>query len=328
MGMTKRGVPGVWTYGFYDGWTPNYMFYAVHSHNALGRFYEVSSFNPGTAATYPGKPAGGAPAASPAPAAAQGGGGGRGGRGGGGGGGAAAGAAGGGAAGAAAAGQGGAQQFGGGGGRGGGNSREWFRPNPDPGNVNWGPRAHVNMSQSAVLFALNFTAREKDRFLENYWIKNRNAVNKGKNGPTFGWVIPASQHSKANAAEAVNGLMAQGVEFHVASAAYQAGNISIKPGDWIIRGDQPYRTVADIYFAIQDYSMSNPSPYDDLGWTYPMMRNLVITPITDKGVLAASMTPVTGPVKAAGGVTGTGSTIVIESRGAKVLAQVPWQFRS
>jgi hypothetical protein len=23
--------------------------------------------------------------------------------------------------------------------------------------------------------------------------------------------------------------------------------------------------------------MSNPSPYDDLGWTYPMMRNLVMT---------------------------------------------------
>ena len=36
MEMTKRGVPGVWTYGFYDGWTPNYMFYAVHSHNAIG----------------------------------------------------------------------------------------------------------------------------------------------------------------------------------------------------------------------------------------------------------------------------------------------------
>ena len=44
MEMTKRGVPGVWTYGFYDGWTPNYMFYAVHTHNATGRFYEVNSY--------------------------------------------------------------------------------------------------------------------------------------------------------------------------------------------------------------------------------------------------------------------------------------------
>ena len=30
MEMTKRGVPGVWTYGFYDGWTPNYMFFIAH----------------------------------------------------------------------------------------------------------------------------------------------------------------------------------------------------------------------------------------------------------------------------------------------------------
>src|SRR5215472_1234255 len=38
MEMTKRGVPGVWTYGFYDGWVPNYMFFIAHSHNATGRF--------------------------------------------------------------------------------------------------------------------------------------------------------------------------------------------------------------------------------------------------------------------------------------------------
>src|SRR5258706_528637 len=38
--MTKRGVPGVWTHGFYDGWPPNYMFYVANGHNAIGRFYE------------------------------------------------------------------------------------------------------------------------------------------------------------------------------------------------------------------------------------------------------------------------------------------------
>ena len=46
MEMTKRGVPGVWTYGFYDGWVPNYMFFIAHTHNAIGRFYEVQSYGP------------------------------------------------------------------------------------------------------------------------------------------------------------------------------------------------------------------------------------------------------------------------------------------
>jgi hypothetical protein len=44
MEMTKRGVPGVWTYGFYDGWVPNYMFFIAHTHNSMGRFYEVQSY--------------------------------------------------------------------------------------------------------------------------------------------------------------------------------------------------------------------------------------------------------------------------------------------
>ena len=46
MEMTKRGVPGVWTYGFYDGWVPNYMFFIAHAHNAIGRFYEVVGYGP------------------------------------------------------------------------------------------------------------------------------------------------------------------------------------------------------------------------------------------------------------------------------------------
>jgi len=39
--LTKRGLPGVWTYGFYDGWAPNYMMWAGQGHNAVGRFYET-----------------------------------------------------------------------------------------------------------------------------------------------------------------------------------------------------------------------------------------------------------------------------------------------
>jgi zinc carboxypeptidase len=39
--LTRRGLPGVWTYGFYDGWAPNYMMWAGQGHNAIGRFYET-----------------------------------------------------------------------------------------------------------------------------------------------------------------------------------------------------------------------------------------------------------------------------------------------
>jgi hypothetical protein len=46
--LTKEGVPGVWTHGFYDGWAPNYAFYAANGHNAIGRFYETQGAGDGS----------------------------------------------------------------------------------------------------------------------------------------------------------------------------------------------------------------------------------------------------------------------------------------
>jgi hypothetical protein len=247
--MTKKNVPGVWTYGFYDGWTPNYMFFVAHGHNATGRFYEVQSYGPDTVNLNLNQ------------------------------------------------------------------SREWFRPNPAVGPVKWGPRENTNIQQAGVLYSLQHMAKNRDFWLENYWIKNKRAVAKGTNGPTFAWHIPATQRRKADAADAMNALIEQGVELHTANADFKAGNLEIKKGDWIIRGDQPFRTVADIYFAIQRYSTANPSPYDDTGWTFQYMRDVVITSVGDKSVLAQPMTEVKGKVVAPGGLNGTGPVIVVEHTG-------------
>jgi hypothetical protein len=39
--MTAFGVPGVYTFDFYDGWAPNYMFWIANMRNSIGRFYET-----------------------------------------------------------------------------------------------------------------------------------------------------------------------------------------------------------------------------------------------------------------------------------------------
>jgi hypothetical protein len=46
--LTRQGVPGVWTHQFYDGWAPNYAFYAANGHNAVGRFYETQGAGDGS----------------------------------------------------------------------------------------------------------------------------------------------------------------------------------------------------------------------------------------------------------------------------------------
>ena len=39
--LTARGMPGVWTHGFYSGWYPGYLLWVTNTRNAVGRFYET-----------------------------------------------------------------------------------------------------------------------------------------------------------------------------------------------------------------------------------------------------------------------------------------------
>src|ERR1700730_8132066 len=119
MEMTKRGVPGVWTYGFYDGWVPNYMFWIAITHNSFGRFYEVQSYGPDVTENLR------LPATT--------------------------------------------------------TSREWYRPNPPLPSIKWGPRNNTNIQESALLIAMNQVAKNRELYLENYYVKNKRAHEKGKN---------------------------------------------------------------------------------------------------------------------------------------------------
>ncbi|HEX6965057.1 MAG TPA: M14 family zinc carboxypeptidase [Gemmatimonadaceae bacterium] len=249
MQMTRRGVPGVWTWGYYDGWVPNYMFFIANTHNSIGRFYEVQSYGPDNRDLRL-RP----------------------------------------------------QQT----------SREWYRPNPPLPEIKWGPRNNVNIQESAILFALHYVAQNKELYLGNYWLKNKRSVEKGRTGPTFAWVIPATQRRKADAADAVNELRHQGLEIQRATSAFTAGNVSVQPGDYIIRADQPYRTLADMYFAVQNYALGNPRPYDDTGWTFQLMRDITVTPVTDTSILTQRMAMITADVTAPGGITGTGKVLVVD----------------
>ena len=59
-------------------------------------------------------------------------------------------------------------------------SREWFRPNPPLATINWGPRNNTNIQESALLLSLSHVAKNRTLFLENYWLKNKRSVDKGR----------------------------------------------------------------------------------------------------------------------------------------------------
>jgi hypothetical protein len=240
--MTKRGVPGVWTHGFYDGWAPNYMLYIATGHNAIGRFYET--FGNGGADTR--ERTLGATATS----------------------------------------------------------RVWYRPNPPFPRVNWSMRNNVNMQQSAILFAMNLVSREKERFLNNFYLKSRRSIAKASNEGPAAYIIPGDTPRPVEAADMVNLMRLQGVEVHRATKDFSVKEQKFPAGSYIVRMDQPYSRWADMMLDTQYYNVSDPAPYDDTGWTMGAMRNVKTVRITDKSVLDAEAKLLTEDAKVTGQLTG------------------------
>jgi hypothetical protein len=191
-------------------------------------------------------------------------------------------------------------------------SQEWYRMTPPLATIKWSPRNNVNIQQSALLLGLQFVARNREMFLENYYAKNRRAIERGRNEAPFAWVIPAAQRRRSEAADLVNLLRQQGVEVQIANTAANVGGTAVAAGDYIVRMDQPYRPVADALLGTQYYPAGNPIPFDDTGWCLPLLRNVKASPVSDKAILTAPMTVMNTAAHVAGTIVGTGPVLMIE----------------
>ena len=100
-------------------------------------------------------------------------------------------------------------------------------------------------------------------------------------------------------------------------------------GSYIIRMDQPYSRIADALLDYQYWSPSDPqrTPYDDTGWTFPENFAVRSYRITDPRVLAVPMEPVSGEIKAPGGVVGSGTVFAIDHNADNALATLRYRLR-
>ncbi|HEY2738188.1 MAG TPA: M14 family zinc carboxypeptidase [Thermoanaerobaculia bacterium] len=88
-------------------------------------------------------------------------------------------------------------------------------------------------------------------------------------------------------------------------------------GSYVVRMDQPFSRAADALLDRQYWSPSDPQkhPYDDTGWCFPALFDTEAVRVTDRKVLAAAMSRVEGPVRLHGGVKGSGPVFVVAQRG-------------
>lgn len=85
-------------------------------------------------------------------------------------------------------------------------------------------------------------------------------------------------------------------------------------GSYIIRMDQPYSRIADALLDHQYWSPTDPQrrPYDDTGWTFGELFNVQVVRVTDTKVLDAAMEKVADP-RAPSAIVGTGSIYAVNN---------------
>jgi len=300
--MTKFGMPGVFAHGTFDTWSPGYLMFMAATHNGISRLYET--FGNAGADTLE-------RTLSP-------------------------------------------QQY----------SRTWYRQNPPLPKAKWSQRNNNNYQQSGLLTSLSYFASNGKLFLRNFYLKSKRSIEKPKTAGPAAYVFPADDPRPGAQAELLRILQLQGCEISRATAPFtvtlEAKKKARKPGEekagqdqkpaqasesrkeeaapearqfaagsYVVRMDQPYSRIADMLLDYQYWSPNDPqkNPFDDTGWTFGELGNVKVVRVTDLKVLDAPMQLVSGEVRAAGAVEGSGPIFAVNHNADLALMTLRYRFK-
>ncbi len=187
-----------------------------------------------------------------------------------------------------------------------------FYPNPWKGGW-WRLRDAVDYMVTSDYAVLDVAADKRDEFLYNAYRMGRDAIDKGKAGGPFAYVIPAdSQWNPREAVELVNMLRRAGIEVQRATLPFQAAGRSFAAGSFVVPAAQAFRPYVidlfekQVYPDMRLYPGGPPEPpYDISGWTLPIQMDVGVARVEKPFQLAAEAVG-DSAVVAAGSVTGTG----------------------
>ena len=111
-------------------------------------------------------------------------------------------------------------------------------------------------------------------------------------------------------------------------SAAETKTVSFPAGSYIIRMDQPYSRIADALLDYQYWSPDDPqkTPYDDTGWTFGELFNVKVVRVTDTKVLDVPMVRVTS-IAPPSGVSGPGTIFAINNNADTSLATLRYRLK-
>ena len=286
--LTRRGLPGVWTHGFYDGWAPNYTLLAVANlHNSIGRFYETYTSSGAGCTTVrlptadtsrrwdrPNPPVNGikwcirsninyqeSAALIALKYTAD--------------------------------------------------HRETFLENF----VSKGERM-IERGRTSAPYAFVIPRNQRHAAeaadLVNLFRAQGTEVSVATSAFTLkGLAAPPKRSSSADSAP-------------TAKIANDSA-VQVRAGDWIVRLDQPYSATPRTLLAIQHFKADDPPPYDDTGWTLDELRHVQTLKISDSTILSKPMQMLTTDARVEGDVSGSPGSLLVRHLGDWRSAVLPWK---
>jgi hypothetical protein len=137
----------------------------------------------------------------------------------------------------------------------------------------------------------------------------------------FTVALPAKKAKKASKKDDGKEAKEKEKDIEPASREFPAGS-------FIVRMDQPYSRIADALLDHQYWSPDDPqkTPYDDTGWTFGELFNVKVFRVTDAKVLDTAMERA-NEVKPSGGLKGDGSIFAINNNAEPTLATLRYKLR-
>lgn len=101
-------------------------------------------------------------------------------------------------------------------------------------------------------------------------------------------------------------------------------------GSYVVRMDQPYSRIADALLDRQYWAPNDPQkhPFDDTGWTYGDLFHVEVVRVTDPAILKADMRKLDQPVPDEGTVEGSGPVYAIDNSAQPALLGLRYALRN
>jgi hypothetical protein len=150
--------------------------------------------------------------------------------------------------------------------------------NPHPWNGGrWSLSDIVAYELSAIHGLLRAVDLYRADVIGNFYAMGQRAVDAGKAGSPFAYVIPAIQHDPLAVTKLEQLLLDAGVEIERSSELFTANGISYPAGTDIVFLAQPYLAYVKTLMERQDYPVPTTAgehPYDVTGWTLPAQMGI------------------------------------------------------